>query len=745
MKLISYELKKILSAKHVFIIIVCFIMVNLLLIWHVQNKRQLPSRLFYQQLSVNLANMTEKEQGSYLTDKGQEAFSLTGDLEDKEGQFWNGLFDNWEAASQYNNRLTKIEKDAKMLTSISIFQSHKNNSFSYRNIIKTQEDYQAMQGLRVPFKITEGICAAINAPLTDALLACMGFFLSLLLIFQERKRGLIAVLRATPKGRKELAISKLVALGIVMFFGVLLLYVSNICYCVYRYGGVDGRLPVQALKGFEYCPLAINIRQFLILYLLIKWLSIYAFSTIIVLVTIYAQNATTGFLAFAAIYGIGYAMAKYIPPLSFWGWLRFINPVGILDTAGIWKGYYNLNVGGYPVGAKTVVVIFAVLTIIVFGMLCIVSFSKKRNWETKELRLFQKVKKAPTSQAAFELYKLLVVNKGLVILILYGVLAVVIFPPLVPDLSFEQKPLKKYLNIIEGELNNEVITFMEEEEKTFQEAQEKIDWIMAQAEDGTIALQGAEDWATTYEGILLWQPFFDITKERVEYVQNHPGTQILYDDGFKQIMYQSGNPIILLTTLTTLILLFAEYLAMEYQSGIVPVLRAAPRGRQHTINRKIWCAVLINIVIIMIPILTIVIPVSTRYGLSGSWYSIRSIPDFADFPWNIPIIIFLLGHYLSQLLANIVTTLIILALSNRIQRTTGTISMSVAIFLVPIVLSLMKVSLLSRFSFIPFYHFATYMLSYRDRFIFFLTLLCWIGAAIVMWKDTYHCFGKNIK
>ncbi len=715
--------------------------------WYLQNIRELPSHTFYKEIQEKLIGMEEADKGEFLMDKAQIAFTSTQNPEDPEGIFFQELYQNWKEAYEYDIHLQQIEMDAKLLTSIPIFQPQNHNSFSYRNIQKTAQDYSNLQGKIIPFLISEGVSVAIHTPLTDALLICISFVFTLILVFQEKKKGLIAILRATPKGRKELAFGKLMALGIVSFLAVLLLYGSNFFYGILRYGRTDISLPIQALTGFKYCPLSITIGQFAILFVVMKWIAIYAFSCIILFVTIHAKNSTSGFLACALIYGVSYIMTKYIPFLSPYGLLRYMNPVGIMDTTGIWSGYYNLNIGGFPIGMQYFVLIFTMMVAVLFIIVSIMSFDKKRNWETNEFFLLAKGRKRTKGRSVrtlftFELYKLLIVNKRLWILLLYGVCMMVLIPSFVPDLSMEQRQIQKYMNILHGEINNEKLEYIKQEEELIQEAHEKIDWIMKQAEEEKITLQGANAWSNTYSAPLLRETAFLEVKERVEYVQQHSGTQLLFEDGFVLLMSQSGNPIIQLIVLTTLILLFADFFSIEYQSGIVPILWAAPGGRKKTIDTKILCCIIIIGVITMISILSVLIPIIRNYGLTGCMYSIRSIPSFAELPWNLPIILILLLHYGAQILVNLIATVIILAMSNILRKTVGAISASAAILILPIVLSVMKIPLVRNFSMIPVYNFATYIIRPDNQFIIAMSLGIWFVIGGIFLYLIFDSFGS---
>lgn len=795
MRILLFELQKIGKKKNILMILAIFLIANVLLLWYADSLRQFPSASAYQEVQARLQTMEEEQKGAFLLEKYQEsaAYRLLLELEtirenpelseerkqemielavgddqvildrfaasytagqtprytgsfEAETAFWQNLYQHWQATSGYKAKLTQIERDADRLLSISIFHTENTETFSSRNVLKTQADYQRLQGMEIPFTITEGLSYLLQFKMTDALAVCIAFFFALILITEEKQKGLFGILRVTRKGRLPLIAGKMAALAAVLSISTAALYGTNLLYGALRYGLPSLSLPLQAVNGFIDSALPVNIGVFLLLFFVMKWLACFAFTTIIAFVTIHAKDAVTGFLSCALIYGIGAALTELIPPQSVFNALRYINPVGILDTGGILGTYYNLSLAGRPFGLQNVVLVFMLCLTALFTVLSAVSFAIRRNWDTAEfflLPLLRKIKRKAHGFTGgilrYEIYKALVLNKAGLILVLFCALSAALFPSLVPRLTIQQQRVRNYTTVLMGEATEEKLAFLDEEEQRIEEAHEKIDWIMKQVAEGAISPQAAAELSATYQDMLNREDAFRLVQERVRYVLQNPGTQILFEDGYLQLMYQSGADLPVTVTLAVLILCFAGSFSMEYQTGAIAILSATPGGRRRTVKAKLFCSLIICILVFIASALPTVITVGRIYGLHGFLSPLGSIPAFQGH--SIPIVFYILIHYLVQFLTTLAVSVSILSLSNRLRKTTSTLSVCAAVLLLPMVLKAMRVPFAQYFSISPLYNFASGIKTVSGQIRFLITLLLVLTVCIWLLTNLFLRFG----
>lgn len=780
MRIVLFELQKILRRKNLLVMTAVFLLANVVLLWYVDSLRQLPPSWAYREVQSRLEAMEEDQKGAFLREKYEEsvAYSLLLEIAaingmaelpaerrqemtemavgenqavvdrfssgfspdrkpqyansfEAEAAFWGGLYQEWQAVSGYAARLARIEEDAARLTSISIFYDENTASFSSRNVLKTAEDYRGLQGLSIPYTITEGLSFSMQSATTDVLAVCMAFFFTLLLITEEKQKGVLAILRMTRKGRAPLMAAKLGALAVSLLLSVAALYGSNLLYGVLRYGFPPLSIPLQAVSGFIDSTLAVSAGGFLLLYFFMKWLACFAFATIIVLITIHAKDAVSGFLGCALLYGAGLALTELIPPLSVWNTLRYINPVGIMDTSGILATYYNLNIAGRPIGLQSVVLVFMLCLAAVFAGLAVLCFSVKRGWDTGEFFLAPLLRRLKIRRRSFsgrlavhELYKLLLLRRAGAVLALFAVFAATVFPSAVPGLSIRQQQVQNYFQTLHGELTPEKLEFLAREDALMQQAHEKTDWILQQVEQGLLTPQAADVLSAEYRAVLNREEAFRYVQERVRYVGENPGAELLFEDGYLLLMRLSGADRVVIPVLAVFILCFSGFFAMEYQTGAVRILSTTPGGRRKTVKAKLLCVWLAVTVVFLASALPVAFSVGGAYGLRGFLAPLGSIPAFKG--WSVPLGAYVLVHYLFQYLAMLAVSGCILLLSNRLQKTTATVSVCAAVLLLPMILKAMHVPFAEYASVAPLYNFAMGMLTPAGQLHFALlaTLVC---------------------
>jgi hypothetical protein len=98
-----------------------------------------------------------------------------------------------------------MSENAENMKTVSIFSDP--NSFSYRNIIKTVDDFSSIHITEIALDNDLAINALFTDSISDySILAYM--MVIVLLLIQERKKGLWPLIYAYPEGRSTLAIKE---------------------------------------------------------------------------------------------------------------------------------------------------------------------------------------------------------------------------------------------------------------------------------------------------------------------------------------------------------------------------------------------------------------------------------------------------------------------------------------------------------------------------------------------------------
>ena len=100
--------------------------------------------------------------------------------------------------------------------------------------------------------------------------------------------------------------------------------------------------------------------------------------------------------------------------------IKIISPVTLINVKSISEKYYNLNVAGTPFNVMSVGILIVIGYILIFTALAIWLFGKKRVFhiEIKRLKRKHNLKpKKPIGMLAMEYKKLLITNKGILLLL----------------------------------------------------------------------------------------------------------------------------------------------------------------------------------------------------------------------------------------------------------------------------------------------------------------------------------------
>lgn len=125
----------------------------------------------------------------------------------------------------YKDYLNMIQANKDALLSFSIFNDP--NEFSGRNILKTANEFEALQDISLRLGIDGAIHAFMGFSITDYLLLAV-LVLVCVAFLDERKKGLWNIVYALYGGRLRLAIQRVSILLCVSVIGVTLLYGTNL-------------------------------------------------------------------------------------------------------------------------------------------------------------------------------------------------------------------------------------------------------------------------------------------------------------------------------------------------------------------------------------------------------------------------------------------------------------------------------------------------------------------------------------
>ena len=633
----------------------------------------------------------------------------------EEAGFLNEIWQEAQQVARYPAFLEEIFQKAETLSGISIFSSDASDPFSSRNIQKTARDFAGLQETPITFDISKGFLSATGFFATDLIAIVVMFALAAALLFDEKEAGLFPLVRGTPRGRLQTIAAKLICLSVSLGVVTLLLFGSNLAYASLTTGLGDLARSIQSVGLFQQSILSLSAGQYLLLFLLTKWFSYLLTALLILLICIFAKHPVAAYAAFAGVYAVSQLLYLLIPGTSPLNLFKYVNLISFLRTNDLYRQYLNLNLFGHPVNLLAVSFAALGLSLCALSACVAVCFSKKRSFQPggpllqRVLQSHRLPRRMPSrSVTGQEGYKLLSSNRVLLILAAAILLTCYAAQGQSRYLSPQEFYYKSYLLTLQGELTPQKEEWLAEQQREFDAASQRVTEIAALVQSGEISPAQGEAMKAPYEKALEPQDAFDKVVQRAAYIKEHPGTQFVYDTGYRELFGLSGNAIpAALQLIVCCIFSFSSVFSMEYQYQALRLLRTTPKGRRDTALRKLLLSAAVSLLFFAIAYLPQLISIGRDFGFPQLSAPVGSLPEYGNFPSWISLAGFLTLIFLVRAVCCLWVVLVLLALSLRLKNAVLTMMCASLLLAAPVLLYQMGLKLFFHFSTLPLFEWGT--------------------------------------
>ena len=596
----------------------------------------------YSQWLDRVRDMPLAEATAWLTD---EKAALTGKIAGGTGNesdrldyvAVNNLLAQANYLSGYGSWLKTIQKNKDNMLAFPIFTDP--YSFSGRNIIKTAEEFEKLQGVELTLGADGAIEALMSFPLTDY------FLLIVLLLFgvsflEERKKGLWSVVHAAPNGRLRLAVHRLAILLGVSACGTLLLYGTNLVIGFSLYGGIhDLGRALQSVELLGRLPVLGTVGSFLIRYFLLRIAAAFFVSLLLWLLLTAVNNVKYTIIVTAGVLAAEYSLYTFLPVQSGLNGLKYFNLFTYISLSDLYTNYLNIDLFGYPLGIWNISQLALLPLCLLLAAVCILIHCRKKPAAGKDLlgRVAYGINTVTNMGLChlrlfgMELHKTLWIQKGVVIIALLIYLAAGLsFMANIPMFNPTEMAAQQYTAELAGEITDD--TFAQ-----INAIEAKLEQTIADYENAKLAYENGEIADNQLNVYAYHAGTARTNKEGLERV--HSRAEELFELGaakgftpwlieqtpFESVYgtaAQSNQHQAAVVAVLALTLLLAGSMAYERQSGMTFLLGAAPRGRGALLVRKILVAALAAAAVW-----------ATVYGIE--LYTL--ISDFSIQTWNVPV------------------------------------------------------------------------------------------------------------
>lgn len=584
------------------------------------------------------------------------SFLYTARQKQIQWETWNGtsyqgayIQTEQEYLSNFHGETEAVLQQADSMGAISIFAQA--DSFSAKNLERTKADFEWLLEIEPMF---------IESPFLDEFFSDGGvhiFVMTAGLLFafalvDEQKQGLRGMIYSTVNGRGTYVICKIAALlvwtGIVTFlyYGGLL-FASSICF----EGNIMECLtfPMQSLSVLGNVPWRLSIGDFLLLYMLGRWLAVF-FLTFIVWTILFCIDQML--IGAGAIGGMGlltFGIYMLIDGSHAWNLLRYCNPWYWICGNAFFTEYRNLDVFSQAVNKNTVIVVWMFLGML---LLAAVSFSvgaKRYPCETSKSkviqygrRVIQKSRQWQSSWMAglgltgMEYYKILISQKG--ILLLLAIVGVFVYQADFSKVQFATSQ-KMYFSFVErntGVPDEASEKELQETETMLEEVEQKYLLDKVRYDAGEITSDewmGTSMWYASYEQERF---FFDQMAEQTLYLETlkeERGIDGWYVNlyGYNRLLSE-GSAFMNVLLCFGVVLLCGGMFSIERKSGMIPVIRSSAMGEKSLFVKKRKAAWALSLLLYLILSGLEFGTVAYVYGLGGWGAPVQSIVKLSGFP-----------------------------------------------------------------------------------------------------------------
>lgn len=553
------------------------------------------------------------------------------------------------------------------------------DSYDYRAQDAVAQKYEALDGLQVPAVFQGQMELLTEWELTDLFLFLAILLGGLLLFSEDRRTGILLLLRPTVRGKGSLFLRKLLSLLLFSAVATVLFYGTNVAICAAVFGLENLSAPIQSVGGFLLCPFPYTVFGYLLTALLEKLLWAWAVAALISFFCCCTNGAVGATLLAAVGVGVGILLSS-----SGNLWVRALS---LTEQAHVSERYGQclmLNLFGVPIHASTAFCIVAVCALLlgsVGGYLCFVKRDTVTSVRRRSLRL-------PignhTNLLRHEAFKLFVSQKGLLWLVVLCLLQFVLYKDTTLPSSLQEYNLKQYAQVLSGEISAEKDAYLASEELRFEELQEKIDFYNSSGADAELIEMLTQEPRAQLEVL----PAFETVSE--QYYALTEGQSYIHPTGYNYLFGDSGingDLLSLVLMEVFLILTFAGVYARERETSVCVLQTSVGANRRIRIRKWLLC-LLFALVLAFVSFLPQVLVVAEQFGLEQTHAQANSLRIFSSLPsgWRVWQV-FALSWVVRAAVAA-ASTAVTLFFSKKTTSQTLTILFSLAVLVLPPVAAL---------------------------------------------------------
>ncbi|MGE6226195.1 hypothetical protein [Paenibacillus chitinolyticus] len=659
--------------------------------------------------------------------------------------YLNQLIKNqYDNGQQFIEDINAMADRAKEMLSVSIF--YKEDSFSYRNILKTVEDFQPLQGLPLRLGLEESVTSGTNYWSTDLCMILLLFLLCTIIFQLEKEEGLTVLIRATRNGKLKTFGAKITALSMGAILLSIFYYGSILLLAEILYGFGDLTRYVQSMSAFSRASKPLTVEQYLVVFMVLKVAVNLLFAWLLALIFLMMKNTSRIYSALAILLGSSFVCYSLIHPNSYINVLKYINVAAFYDTFHLIADYRNLNIFSHPIPKD-------ILTLLVGGgMMLLLPILSSWLYVTDEgiatktsgVRWILRIKaymfkvRLTNLLVQHESYKLFVAGKSVFIVIIACIIAFINVDGSDRQFDMESVVYNRYLSQLDaGGLNEDKLTFLREERARFTALPEQLAYWQTQYTSNKIDLKTYNQEKIKIEEFAKQEKSFLYVEKQKDYLQKLKkergitGSFINVISSDALFNRQQADLLDSLVYCILLIVGLSPLFALDYKNGMIRVLRSTCKGRWETFASKFSIAYLFGLLMFYVLQLPKFYNVITHYPQMDWNAPVQSIESFGHVDWSVSLLEYVLMTTALQSLGVLILIHVVLFFAVLLEKQALMLLISTSLVILPLCLQYIGVKTIGSFTlnliFQLYYAFKSN--SYSTGICIYFGFLIFIGIA----------------
>lgn len=606
--------------------------------------------------------------------------------------------DKYQYVMAYGEHIDYVIQNSENMKKSDILYSE--GSFSKDNIDKTQKDFEKIKKIKVSMGNDRWIEKLVNYEFVEYLVLIL-IVIAVIVILDERKKGLWETVYATKYGRSILALKRVVLLLSFSFVGVAMLAVENIVIAANLSDGIgDVFRSIQSVSLFKNVTLEANILQFVVLMYLWKVVSLSVIGMLFfILATSIKSYIVPIFLLFVTLFG-EILLYKTLSATSVFGPLKNINIVSGLFSQDVMKSYGNVNVFGKAINSYNCMIVTAVVLFILLGVLLIVSGRRKPFLigESISARVLSRISYKlklyrHNSMLIHEMHKQLWIVRVLIVCIFMVLVSVMTMNLDEVKYGYSDYVYNQYMDLLEGKANLEKKMYLKNEVAKWQNKYDatylELDNLMQ--EEGSIyqinALQKKMDQYML--SVEITKELEGLSDKLAKLKEEGYNAEFVNEIGYNNYLGEKSYDINQKTTMINMLfVVFAVSGIYAYENSQNSKLLTYPTkyGRTKFVIVKCASVFIITLFIYTVSSISVLYEINYKYGLSGIAADAQSLYLFEDLNFKCPIWVVIIVIHVMKLLLLYGMSLVVMFISSKSKNVVTAILVSSIIFMLPALL-----------------------------------------------------------